>query len=83
MPLTNNKVKIINCAQTSFKKMGLMFPGMLPRGICCLVNDDGENIDVPHIRLSAVVQHLYQHDPKEIRVHVGTTFYICYTSCCS
>lgn len=57
MLLTINKGKITNCAGTSFKKMGLMFPGMLPRGICHLVNDD-ENIDVPHMRFSAVVQHL-------------------------
>lgn len=82
MLLTINKRKITNCAGTSFKKIGLMFPGMLPRGICHLVNDD-ENIDVPHMRFSAVVQHLYQSNPKEIRVHVGATFYICSTSCCS
>lgn len=64
MPLNNNKIKITNWAGTSYEKMGLMLPGMLSEGIYSLVNDGDENIYVPHIRFSPIMQYLYQHNSE-------------------
>lgn len=64
MPLNNNKIKITNWAGTSYKKMDLMLPGMLPKGIYSFVNDGDENIYIPHIRFSVVMHYLHQHNPE-------------------
>lgn len=64
MPLNNNKIKISNWAGTSYTRIGLMLSGMLPKGLYSLVNGGDENIDVPHIRFTAVMQYLHQHNPK-------------------
>ena len=50
MLLNNNK--ITNWAGTSYKKMGLVLSGMLPKGIYSLVNDGDENICPMHQILS-------------------------------
>lgn len=61
MPLNNNK--ITNWAGTSYKKMGLMLLGMLPKRVYSLGDDGDEDIYVPHIRFSPVSQYLHQRNP--------------------